>query len=675
MTAEEHAQSLEALADALGVTRSYHDGTGRLRRACDDALLAVVRALGAPVERVEDAADALHAVRGDSSTGMAPPVATFVFGEGGSVEFPAAGAAAVRGHVTAHLELESGETTSLRVETAPNGGFNLHLPRQTPAGYHHIELDDGKSPRRVSVLVAPARLPEAPRSWGLFAPLYAVRTADRFATYGDLARVAEWMTRDPARSNRHRDTAMLGTLPLLACYFEEPFEPSPYSPISRSFWSELYVDPTACPEFASSVEAGSLHGRGQDAAPASSRHIDYRAAMRTRRREIEALLRTLDAQPSRRRDDLGDLLENDEELANYAAFRAAVERYGTTWERWPLRARSGTLRAGADYDGEAFRYHAYAQWLAREQFADAARRSPAGFYLDLPLGSHGGGYDTWRHSDDYACGVSVGAPPDAVFEGGQNWAFPPLHPHKARAGFHTPLRAALRHHFEHAALLRIDHVMGLHRSFWIPDGFSAADGVYVRYPSAELWSIVAIEAARARGGRSAAVIGEDLGTVPDEVRAEMNDRGALRMHVIPFECRADEAAALGAAPRDALASFGTHDMEPFAAWWESESTPRGPIARFLGCDENPLSVLPALLAWLAASDATVVCANLEDLWLERERQNQPGTASGDSNWQRPFALAFEEFSTGAGRGQVLDALLDVLRGAAPASSPRREHAS
>lgn len=668
MTAEEHAQSLEALSEALGVTRSYHDGTGRLRRACDEALLAVVRALGAPVERIEDAADALRTVRGDSSPST-PPVATFVLGEGGVIRLPAATSFCAR--AAAHLELESGERTMLRVEIAPEGSVHIHLPRQTPSGYHHIDVDDEGALRRLQVLVAPARLPEAPRSWGLFAPLYAVRTdSGRTATYGDLVRVAEWMTQGRSRSGRHRDTALLGTLPLLACYFEEPFEPSPYSPISRSFWSELYVDPAAAPEFASSAEARSLHESGAASASASSRRIDYRGAMHARRREIEALLRSLDADAGQRRDNLADLLENDGDLAGYAAFRATVERYGTTWEKWPLRARGGALRAGADYDGEAFRYHAYAQWLARGQFADAAGRSPAGLYLDLPLGSHGGGYDTWRYRDDFACGVSVGAPPDAVFEGGQNWAFPPLHPQNARSGFHAPLRAALRHHFEHAALLRIDHVMGLHRSFWIPDGFSAADGVYVRYPAAELWGIVAIEAARARGGRGAAVVGEDLGTVPDEVRAEMNSRGALRMHVIPFECRSDGSAALGASPRDSLASFGTHDMEPFAAWWESEATPREAIAHYLGCSEELPSVLPALLAWLAASDATVVCANLEDLWLERERQNQPGTASGDSNWQRPFALTFEAFSTDPG----LARLLDVARGAVPPDGVRQERA-
>ncbi|MFN2375003.1 MAG: 4-alpha-glucanotransferase [Candidatus Binatia bacterium] len=638
MIHEEQARALDELAAMFGVTRGYHDGTGRERRASDEAVAAVLAALGAPMTHAGEAAQALHSLRSDAATRPSPLV-VLGEGEGGNVPCPAAAPG------RALLLLESGEEIALDREP----GAPLRVPRDTPVGYHRLVPAGSGDAALVHVMVAPRRLPPAPKGWGLFAPLYALRpptaAAPDLATYGDLVRLSKWMV-EAAPAGRHgRDRAYLGTLPLLACFFEEPFEPSPYSPISRAFWSELYVDPRAAEEFDA--------GASTCAAPASaaSAHgiLDYRTAMRRRRADLEALLRNLDRNGGRRRDDFEAAVEEDPELARYAAFRAAVERYGCTWQGWPAHPREGTLRPGADYDGEAFRYHAYAQWLARQQVGAAAAASAAGLYLDLPLGSHGGGYDTWRHSGAFAAGVSVGAPPDAVFAGGQDWGFPPLHPVAARLDGHAALRAALRHHFAHAALLRVDHVMGLHRLFWIPQGMPASEGVYVPYPADELWAVLSIEASRARGGRGAAVVGEDLGTVPDEVRAQMTARGALRMHVVPFECRADSGAAIASAPEASLACLGTHDMEPFAAWWEAPGTLRAEIAAFLGLDAQASAgeALPALLAWLSASEATVICATLEDLWLERERQNLPGTEAADRNWRRPFARGLDDFCADA----------------------------
>jgi 4-alpha-glucanotransferase len=382
--------------------------------------------------------------------------------------------------------------------------------------------------------------------------------------------------------------------------------------------------------------------------------------MRERRTQIESLLTALDAAGGPRRGVIDRAVEEDDELGRYAAFRAAIELYGATWDKWPSRARAGELRPGVDYDGETYRYHVYAQLLAREQIGRAVADSPAGLYLDLPLGSHPGGYDTWRYAGEFAPGVAFGAPPDAVFAGGQNWGFPPMHPERARTSGYACWRAALRHHFAHAAVLRVDHVMGLHRAFWIPDGFEATDGVYVRSRPDELWSVLAIEAAAARGGRGAAVIGEDLGTVPGEVRSEMHARGALRMHVVPFECRDDADSPICPPPREAMVCLGTHDMEPFASWWDAPATPRERIAAALGCEVDPARVLPALLAWMSASDATVVCANIEDFWLERKRQNLPGSAAGDASWQRAFARTLDELTADA----RVQHMVDLVRGSA-----------
>jgi 4-alpha-glucanotransferase len=654
MTAESAAQHLEELARVLGVTRSYYDGTGHARRACDDALVAVLRALGAPVERIEDATEALRVVRERNPDAITTHVLEAgLAGEVVAGDLPGASAKAT-------LALESSDSLRIAAETTGDGRVRVVLPADLPVGYHRLDVEAGNVRRTHRLLVAPKRLPAAPRGWGLFAPLYALRSErdPGVATYADLRRVAGWMTRAAPASSNGRDTTWLGTLPLLACFFEEPFEPSPYSPISRAFWSELYVDPRLAPESAHLAPAG--HERlEQGAAPPRTR-IDYRRAMRNRRAALETLLGELDRRGGARRDAFERALEDDDELCRYAAFRACVEREGRTWHDWPGRERDGALRPGSDFDGEAFRYHAYAQWLAREQIAAAANDSPAGLYLDLPLGSHAGGYDTWRHAGEYARGVSVGAPPDAVFEGGQDWGFPPAHPGRARDAGYAGMRAALAHHFAHASMLRVDHVMGFHRLFWIPEGFSAADGVYVDYPARELWSVLAIEAARARGGRGAAVVGEDLGTVPDEVRAEMDARGALRMYVVPFEMREDEHQPLGEPPGRSLACLGTHDMAPFASWWDETAPQRPDLARFVGSESTePHEVLRGLVAHLSASRADVVFANLEDFWLERERQNLPGTEAAETNWKRPFAVDTETFM----HDESVLALVRTLRGA------------
>lgn len=659
MGTEQEENALGRLADAFGVTDGYHDGTGQWRVASREALLAVLRALGAPVHRAEDAGEALRNLHDQQSRRPAPTVATFRAGGGGQVRLAGSTTTAAQ----ASLHLESGETLPAAVEDAAGGARAVTIPSSLAPGYHRLDVDGDGEAIRVHLLVAPERLPDAGRGWGLFAPLYALRLSrgargtrgahdahgeaaapGSFPTYGDLERLSAWMRGASPSNDADRPRRYLATLPLLDTFLDEPFEPSPYSPVSRSFWSELYVDPGPGREVAETEVPGN------DLGVAIAGTIDYRRQMRKRRRDIEALLGDLETRGDRGLEEFETELHSDDDLRRFAAFRATVERSGTTWPRWSTQAREGRLQLGRDYDERAFRYHAFAQHLARRQMADAASAIGAGgtgLGLDLPLGSHPHGYDTWRYRGEFAGGVSVGAPPDAVFEGGQDWGFPPLHPERSRATLYASLRAALRHHFRHASLLRVDHVMGLHRLFWIPDGFTAADGVYVRGHADEMWSILAIEASRARDGKGAAVVGEDLGTVPEEVRTEMKRRGALRLYVVPFECRNDKGAALPAPPVESLACLGTHDMETFATWWDRPDTPRASICTFLGCgDDNATAAaaLRRLLAWLSAGSATIVVSSLEDLWLERQRQNLPGLEAADVNWKRPFARTLAQFT-------------------------------
>jgi 4-alpha-glucanotransferase len=252
------------------------------------------------------------------------------------------------------------------------------------------------------------------------------------------------------------------------------------------------------------------------------------------------------------------------------------------------------------------------------EVAQAADAAGSGLYLDLPLGVHRAAYDVAAEPESFATGIRAGAPPDVLGPAGQDWELPPLHPIGSRATGHRYTIACLRTAFRHARALRIDHVAGFHRLFWIPEGFEAADGLYVRYPAEELYAIVLVEAHR----RGAIVIGEDLGTVPPVVRETLTELGILRSYVLQFELGPDDDRPAPDPPPLSLAGLGTHDTPTFAAWWRRGREPQAAPAE-----------ASRRLAELGAGPARFVLASLEDLWDEARPQNVPGTTGGE-NWRR-----------------------------------------
>jgi 4-alpha-glucanotransferase len=384
------------------------------------------------------------------------------------------------------------------------------------------------------------------------------------------------------------------------------------------------------------------------------------------------------------------------QLADYARFRATTERQRTSWPSWPQRLRSGTLKAG-DYDPAAERYHQYAQWIAEEQMDQLAgrRNGGAGLYLDFPLGVHPHSYDVWRHREQFASQVSTGAPPDTLFRKGQNWGFPPPHPDRMRQDSYAYWIACLRHQFRHTGWLRLDHVMGLHRLFWIPEGLEARQGVYVRYPAEELYAILSLESHRTK----TILVGEDLGTVPKEVTHTMQERGLKPMYVLQYEATPEAKACLRPVPATAVASLNTHDMPPFAAFWkgsdirehteigmfdpaeaarqmEDRRKVRRALQQFLLGRTKPKAsvglreMFQACQEWLAASRAKMVLINLEDLWLESEPQNVPGTHRERPNWQRKARFSFEQFSRDKAIASLLQAIVRLRAGAAGRETPQ-----
>jgi 4-alpha-glucanotransferase len=284
----------------------------------------------------------------------------------------------------------------------------------------------------------------------------------------------------------------------------------------------------------------------------------------------------------------------------------------------------------------------------------------------------------------------VGAPPDAFFTRGQAWGFPPLHPERAREQGHRHLIACLRHHLEQAGALRIDHIMGLHRLFWVPKGMEPRDGVYVRYPAEELYSILCLESHRHRS----LIVGENLGTVPAYVNRALARHGILGMYVAQYATTAKVAMALRPVPSRSVASINTHDMPPFAAFWrgldigdrralglltqrgaERERQRRQALKRslvsflrrqgWLRGSASAFSVLRACLAHLAASPARLLLVNLEDLWLETKPQNVPGTVDERPNWRRKARHSLEALCQ---MPQVADTLREIDRLRRPGAS-------
>jgi 4-alpha-glucanotransferase len=342
-------------------------------------------------------------------------------------------------------------------------------------------------------------------------------------------------------------------------------------------------------------------------------------------------------------------VRDDPDLLRYARFRGALEHTG----------RPDAL-PGADEP--AVRRHVLAQVLARRAVADLAThldRRGVGLLLDLPVGVHPQGYDTWCRPELYVRGVSVGAPPDDFFTDGQNWGFAPPHPETTSAEGHATFAADLAHHMDPAAVLRVDHVMGLRRLFWIPDGFTPHDGVYVRSPADELFAVLSAASHRHR----CRIVGENLGTVPPAVERALARHDVLGMWIAQFSWPGDagDRGRLPSPPRRSIASLSTHDTATFPAWWERlDPATRDRVAVALGlpADADGADATRAAAARVAGGPSELTVVALADLWGETEPQNLPGTGGDTPNWRRRHRRTLAEVHGDPGLAAALRAIGD-----------------
>jgi len=680
---------LRELARSHGVQLEYLDTSGATKPASTASLLGVLRALGVELSGEAEAGQALRERRLSLWRRRIEPVVVVWEGEPVTADLRIQahrGSASLRCRLVAESGEEHAWTTpadglplagSAEVEGERFIVRRLALPEGLPTGYHRLTIEfDGREAAESLVIVAPTRAYTPPidhgkRPWGIFCPLYALHGSKSGGAgdHSDLEALMDWTA--------GQGGGLVATLPMLASVFDGP-DPvvSPYSPTSRLFWNEFYLDLDRIPELAASQAAreylASDHARDELAALRSAETVDYGRQMRFKRAAIEMMADSFFETENTRTTAFRDFVRDHPNVEAYAFFQAAGERFGRDWRRWPA-ALDGPGR-DSEVDPRARNYHLFAQWQADEQLkalAGKARDKGLTWYLDFPIGVDLNSFDVWSERDAFATGASVGCPPDLVFTKGQNWGFPPLHPARQREQGYRYLIASFRNHLRYANALRIDHVMGLHRLFWIPDGAEARDGAYVSTPAEEIYAILSVESHR----RKAWLVGEDLGTVPPEVAGALGDHGVRGMYVIQYEIHPDTDEPLRAVPEATVASVNTHDMPPFAAFWEgidlddrkdlglldeealiaerkAREDQRDAMVEHLraeghltSADPDTAAVLHAVWAWLAASPARILLLNVEDSWLETESQNTPNTYVERPNWRRKLRRPFEKFST------------------------------
>ena len=634
--------ALHELANLAAVEAGYWEVDGTHHVAPPEVLVVMLRALDVDIERPEEAAAALARTRAALWRRPLEPCAVVRTGGPAAVPLRQAGSAGGRFESTRALESggemrtdeDAGELPVLRATDVDGTRIverRLPLPDDLPVGYHQLRVSGQGFSASCHLLVAPDRAYRAPgemRTWGAFAPVYALRSPGQLGV-GDLGDLAAL-----CRLVGGHGGSLVGTLPLLACFYGEPFSPSPYSPVSRLHWNEILADLRPAGWRALGLPGADLLDdpafTAASQAMAEEPLVDYRRVGALKRAALDRVTEAVWADEAAR-GRVEAWAEGRARVEDYARFRALTETLGRPWQLWPEAQRDGRIADG-DFAEGARRAHLLGQFAMSAQLADIkAGRDAAGLYLDLPVGVDGRGYDLWRERASFAAEMSVGAPPDPLARSGQNWAVPPLHPVRQREDGYRYFIDCVRTHMEHAAMMRIDHVMGLHRLFWIPPGGGAPDGVYVHYPAEELYAVITIESHRQR----CAVAGEDLGTVPDYVRPMMADRGLHGLFVGEFEWSWQDGRAAVHRPRPGtVASLDTHDTPTFAGFAERESIPGAEAVMWRWSEE------------LAAGPADVFLATLEDIWLEREPQNVPGTFGDEApNWRRRLALDMDQISS------------------------------
>jgi (1->4)-alpha-D-glucan 1-alpha-D-glucosylmutase len=510
--------------------------------------------------------------------------------------------------------------------------------------------------------------------------------------------------------------AIVGVSPLHALFPHDPAHRSPYSPSSRRFFNVLHIAIESIPELNECAEARDVIAdpafQGRLSALRDAELIDYPGVAALKYSVLEILYRHFcrnhQDKASAYADEFHAFLqqagEDLERFALYQALQAHFREQDTGlwgWPVWPEAFRhqdSPEVRAFAEAHRERVGWFLWLQWHAERQIAAAGRRSfelglGIGLYFDLAVGVDKGGAETWTHPDLYALDARIGCPPDDFGPLGQDWGLPPWIPARLRAAAYAPFSALLRANMRHAGALRIDHVMSLMRLYWIPPGMHGNEGAYVAYPLRDLLGVLALESQRNR----CAVVGEDLGTVPGEVRGALHDLGVLSYRLFYFERDGDgDFLPPESFPAQALVAAATHDLPPLSGFWlgrdidtraalnlypdmarqQAQSTARDSDRRRLLAmlsredlcpDEisidptptpanTPPALIRAIYRHLARTPCQIALVQVEDMLGVTVQANVPGTIDEHPNWRRRLPLRIEAWPDSAEVGAFVSAM-------------------
>lgn len=679
--------ALVELAERCGVATSYTDARGVRQDITARTLRAVLAAMGVRAGDDDDesgttAREALEENRLRPWRRVLPPTIVARQGAGArcAVHVPRGATVTLSAHLedsAAPLDVELPDTPaeSMEVDGVLVDRVELDLPASLPLGWHRLVavVSEPSAPGSRTVestlLVAPQSIPVPAdltrrRAAGLAAQIYQVRSEQSWGVgdLADLADLAGWAGRDLGA-----DFVLVN--PMHAGEPFPPVEPSPYLPTTRRFASPLYLRPEQIPEYTAlpDEDRRRIDDLARSQHPHNSRDTIDRDSSWSAKLDALRMVFSASLSDDRAREFDAFVVEQEPGLHRFATWCALAAEAGPDWSRWPEDLRDPDSDAVARYahdHAEEVRFHQWLQWQVAQQRAGAQRAAlSAGMRLgilhDLAVGVHPTGADAWALHRSLARGVTVGAPPDAYNQLGQDWSQPPLRPDALAEDGYRPFRDIVRAALRDSGGIRIDHILGLFRLWWIPSGLAPTEGTYVRYDHEAMIGVLALEASRA----GAVVVGEDLGTVAPGVREELSERGVMGTSVMWFEQEDGRPTPPEDYRRLCMASVTTHDLPPTAGYVdlvhvdvreelgqltgdaeqerldaaaEIRSYTEAVRQRGLLEGDSPEDLVVALHAFLSAAPSLLYAVSVADLAGDRRPVNMPGTSEEYPNWRVPL---------------------------------------
>ncbi len=702
---------LDRLARQRGIGDAYYTYRGELRAFSPTTKTAILSAMGCRVDDVPAIQHEIAELDAERWRSPLPAVAVIRPGRTGVVvampadqlERPVAWTLRLASGRAIEGSVRAGDLTELEraeVEGRWRTRRLLVLPDDVPQGYHSLHAHGVEGSSAECALIAapirsyePAVLSRGSRLWGVAVQLYTLRSQANWGIgdFGDLETLV--------RRCAPHGAAFIGLNPLHALFPANPAHFSPYSPSTRHFLNVLYIDVEQVPEFAECLAAGRAVAEPQFQAELArlraTANVDYPGVARAKLPVLRLVHRHFAAEHLARASERAAAFrmyvqERGEPLRLHALHDAIDEHLRAQdagrywgWPAWPAELRDPQHPGAREFESahhELVEFHAWMQWVADEQLAQVQQLArdlgmALGLYGDYAVGVNPAGSETWSDQQVYRMGAGVGAPPDPLALKGQDWGIPPQDPHALIAERYRPFRDLVAANMRHFGALRLDHVMALFRQWWVPVGLGANDGGYVHYPLDDLMSVLALESAQHR----CLVVGEDLGTVPDEMRHAMAEGAVYSYKVLLFEKHADGRFRRPEEyVRRAIATVTTHDLPTLRGYWEGRDLalrdrlslfPGEEIRRYVldervrdraqllaalesvglrptDCagPEAPYgeSLARAVHLYLARSAAALVVLQVEDLMGMADPVNVPGTSDEHANWQRKVTEGLED---------------------------------